>query len=89
MLDKITQFLILQGGTGVLALCAIVAVIFLWRALIRREQKHDGDRNEWLASLLEVTKANSSNQEKIAHSLSMLEEGQKRLYELYHDIIKK
>jgi len=82
MFDQIVNFLIEQGATGVLALCAIVAVGFLWQALNKREQKHDADRDQW-------HKESKDMNEKFLSILQKLEDGQERLYSLYNDLAKK
>lgn len=80
------KFLGESGALGVFTLSCIVALGVLWKHLVAREKRHDEDRNQWLSSLLEVAHSNAANQEKIANSLNMLEEGQKRLYDLYHEV---
>jgi hypothetical protein len=80
--SAVIDFLIAQGATGVLALCSIIAVGFLWRALNKREAKHDSDRDQW-------HKENKEMNEKFLSILQKLEDGQERLYSLYNDLAKK
>ena len=88
-MSEIIKFLVESGALGIFTLSCILAIGVLWRHLVGRERKHDEDRDEWLSSLLSVSQSATSSQERIASSLKALEEGQKRLYDLYHAITGK